>query len=119
MKYRVWSWGVALSISLVASPLLAATVGDPVAGKEKTSMCEGCHGIKDYRTAYPSVYNVPKLGGQHATYIIDALKEYQNGKRHHPSMDAIAASLSEQDMADIAAYYSGESAKQPSGAQKK
>lgn len=118
MKHRVWSWSVALSISLVAGPLLAATVGDPKAGKEKTSMCEGCHGIKDYRTAYPAVYNVPKLGGQHATYIIDALKEYKNGDRHHPSMDAIAASLSEQDMADIAAYYSGESAKQAGAAKK-
>ena len=69
-------------------------------------MCQGCHGIVGWRTAYPEVYKVPKIAGQHAPYIIAALKEYQSGSRGHPSMKAIAASLSEADMADIAAYYS-------------
>jgi cytochrome c553 len=80
--------------------------GNPVAGKQKRSMCEGCHGIPMYRTAYPDVYSVPKLGGQHAAYIVKALHEYQSKQRSHPSMLAIAASLTEQDMADLAAYYS-------------
>lgn len=87
----------------VSSPTLAA--GDPVAGKTKNSMCAGCHGIPNYRTAYPAVFHVPKLGGQHPEYIVQALKAYKNGDRKHPTMQAIAASLSEQDMEDLAAYY--------------
>ncbi len=69
-------------------------------------MCQGCHGILGWRTAYPEVYRVPKIAGQHPAYIVAALKEYKAGQRSHPSMDAIAASLSDQDMADVAAYYS-------------
>jgi len=69
-------------------------------------MCEGCHGIPDWRTAFPEVYSVPRLGGQHAEYIVKALQEYKSGEREHPSMRSIAASLSDQDMADLAAYYS-------------
>jgi len=88
---------------VLAMPVQAA--GDPKAGQLKTSMCAGCHGIPGWRTAYPSVYSVPKLGGQHADYIVKALQAYKNGDRTHPSMRAIAAGLSEQDMADVAAYY--------------
>lgn len=73
-------------------------------------MCEGCHGIPGYKTAFPEVYSVPKLGGQHAAYIVKALQEYKKGERTHPSMRAIAATLSDQDMADLAAYYSSEKA---------
>lgn len=90
-------------LMVVAVPIQAA--GDPKAGQLKTSMCAGCHGIPGWRTAYPSVYSVPKLGGQHADYIVTALKSYKSGEREHPSMDGIAASLSEQDMEDLAAYY--------------
>ena len=89
-----------------AAPLWAAD-GDPAAGVQKKQMCEGCHGIKGYRTAYPTVYTVPKLGGQSAANVVKALQDYQSGARKHPSMDAIAASLSAQDMADLAAYYAG------------
>jgi len=74
-------------------------------------MCAGCHGIPGYHTAYPEVYRVPKLGGQHPAYIVQALKEYKSGARNHPSMRAIAASLSDQDMADLAAYFGGSAAK--------
>ncbi|HET7033838.1 MAG TPA: cytochrome c [Casimicrobiaceae bacterium] len=80
-----------------------APVGD--AGRAKTQMCQGCHGIDGWRTAYPEVYTVPKLGNQHQSYLVTALQEYKNGQRSHPSMRAIAASLSDQDMADLAAYY--------------
>jgi cytochrome c553 len=96
-----------LSITLLAT--LTASVhaaGDPRAGREKNAMCAGCHGIPGWRTAYPDVYSVPKLGGQHAEYIIAALKEYKSGDRSHPSMNGIVGSLSEQDIEDLAAYYS-------------
>ncbi len=84
-----------------------AAEGNAAAGAQKRSMCEGCHGIPMYRTAFPEVYSVPKLGGQHAAYIVKALQEYKAKERSHPSMRAIAASLSDQDMADLAAYYAG------------
>ena len=98
------------TMTLCASVLLALSLpvqaaGDPKAGQLKTSMCAGCHGIPGWRTAYPSVYSVPKLGGQHAEYIVAALKAYKSGDRSHPSMTGIAASLSERDMEDLAAYY--------------
>jgi cytochrome c553 len=85
----------------------AAGSGDPVAGQRKTQMCAGCHGIDGWRTAYPEVYSVPKIGGQHPAYIVKALQAYKSGERNHPSMRAIAASLSDRDMADLAAYYGG------------
>ncbi len=94
-----------------AAPLPAAESGDPAAGKGKTSMCAGCHGIPGYRTVFPEVYSVPKLGGQHAAYIVKALQEYKAGNRNHPTMRAIAASLTDKDMADLAAYYASDAAK--------
>jgi len=74
-------------------------------------MCSGCHGIGGYRTVFPEVYHVPKLGGQHAAYLVKALQEYKAGSRSHPSMKAIAAGLSDQDMADLAAYYASDATK--------
>jgi cytochrome c553 len=82
-----------------------ALEGNPAAATSKMSMCVGCHGIPGYRTTFPQVYPVPKLGGQHAAYLVRALQSYRDGERSHPTMRAIAASLSEQDMADLAAYY--------------
>jgi cytochrome c553 len=95
-----------LVAAFVATGSALAAQGDPAAGAHKRSMCEGCHGIDMYRTAFPEVYSVPKLGGQHAAYIEKALHEYQSGDRRHPSMRAIAAGLNDQDIADLAAYYS-------------
>jgi cytochrome c553 len=104
-----------VALLVFAAPALAwaqaAPNGDPVAGATKTQMCGGCHGISGWRTAYPEVYGVPKIGGQHAAYIVKALQAYKSGERNHPSMKAIAASLSDQDMADLAAYYGGAPAK--------
>ena len=97
--------GLSAVLSILAAPLHAQ--GDAAAGKNKTAMCGGCHGIVGFRTAYPETYQVPKLGGQNAGYIVNALKAYKAGDRQHPTMKAIASSLSEQDMADLAAYYSG------------
>jgi cytochrome c553 len=96
---------IGLGLALCASLPLQAQDGNAEAGKLKRQMCEGCHGIPGYRTAYPVVYHVPKLGGQDAGYIVKALQDYRSGARKHPSMDAVAGSLSEQDMADLAAYY--------------
>jgi len=90
---------------LMALAMSAQAAGDPKAGQLKTSMCAGCHGIEGWRTAYPTVYSVPKLGGQHADYIVAALQAYKSGERSHPSMRGIAGSLSDQDMEDLAANY--------------
>jgi cytochrome c553 len=104
------SWVAFLAAAVLAPAVAqaqgAAPAGDPAKGAQKVSMCQGCHGILGWRTAYPEVYKVPKISGQHAPYIIAALKEYKAGNRGHPSMKAIAATLSDADMADIAAYYS-------------
>lgn len=83
----------------------AAPTGDPLKGREKTQMCDGCHGIDGWRTAFPEVYRVPKLGGQHEAYLVAALKQYKSGDRSHPSMRAIAGGLSDADIANLAAYY--------------
>ena len=102
MKHTTMTLCAAMLLTL-AVPVQAA--GDPQAGRQKNSMCAGCHGIPGWRTAYPAVYSVPKLGGQHAEYIVAALQAYKNGERSHPSMKGIAGSLSDQDMEDLAAYY--------------
>lgn len=104
------SWVAVLAMAAMA-PVAAlaqgtAPVGDPAKGAQKVTMCQGCHGIVGWRTAYPEVYKVPKIAGQHAAYIVTALKEYKSGNRSHPSMRAVAATLTDADMADIAAYYS-------------
>jgi cytochrome c553 len=69
------------------------------------AICIGCHGIPGYKTAFPEVYHVPKIAGQQQAYIISALKAYKSGARSHPSMRGVVASLSEEDMAALAAYY--------------
>ena len=71
------------------------------------AMCIGCHGIPGYKTAFPEVYHVPKIAGQQPGYIVNALKAYKSGERSHPSMRGIAASLSEEDMKQLADYYGG------------
>ncbi|HLQ26534.1 MAG TPA: cytochrome c [Acidiferrobacterales bacterium] len=87
-------------------PAAAQTpAGDPAKGRDKSNTCTGCHGIPGWRNAYPN-YSVPKLGGQRAAYIVSALKAYQSGTREHATMHAIAVSLSDQDMIDLAAYFS-------------
>ena len=86
---------------LFAQPAVAE--GDPEAGKQIAYTCLGCHGIEGYRNAYPS-FRVPKLGGQKAGYIEIALKGYRDGTRKHPTMVAQATSLSDQEIADVAAY---------------
>ena len=83
----------------------AALAQDAKAGEKKASMCIGCHGIPGYQASFPEVHKVPMIAGQGAKYIVAALTEYQKGTRKHPTMRAVAAPLSEQDMADLAAFY--------------
>ena len=79
--------------------------GDAKAGEGKIAMCIGCHGIRGYQASFPEVYKVPMIAGQGAKYIVSALAAYQKGERKHPTMRGIATSLTDQDMADLAAYY--------------
>jgi cytochrome c553 len=80
--------------------------GDAAVGKSKVAMCIGCHGIPGYQASFPEIHKVPKISGQGAKYIVSALNAYKKGERKHPTMRGIAESLSDQDMADVAAYYS-------------
>lgn len=82
----------------------AQAEGDAKAGAKKADTCRGCHAIPNYTNTYPT-YRVPKVGGQSAAYIADALKGYRAGDRPHPTMQANAADLSDQDINDIAAYF--------------
>ncbi len=79
--------------------------GDAQAGEKKIAMCIGCHGIIGYQASFPVVYKVPKISGQTASYIVAALTAYKKGERRNPTMRGIATTLSDQDMADVAAYY--------------
>jgi len=90
---------------LFAVAAAAHAAGDPAAGAKKVFQCQGCHGIPGVRTAFPDLYSVPRLGGQHSAYIVQALQGYKKGDRSHLTMRAMAADMSDQDMADIAAYY--------------
>ncbi len=92
---------------LLAAPGVALAVGNPVAGKALAFTCSGCHAVRGYRYLYPS-NRVPKLGGQHAAYIVNALKEYKSGARPNPTMHANASTLTTQQMEDIAAFFSSQ-----------
>lgn len=89
----------------LASVVPAAMAQDAAAGEKKAAMCIGCHGIPGYQASFPQVYKVPMIAGQGAKYIVNALAEYKKGDRRYPTMRAIAASLSDKDMADLAAFY--------------
>ena len=88
-----------------------APAGQSVGVENKIHQCRGCHGIADWKTAFPEVYRVPKLGGQRPEYIVAALKAYKSGERDFATMRAMVADLSDQDMAAIAAYYGADAAK--------
>lgn len=106
---------LALSFSIVAGaaavllPAGAAQAqeikGDPEAAKAKISMCTGCHAIAGYRASFPTVYRVPLIAGQKEQYLINALNAYRKGDRDHPTMRGIAGALTDQDIADLAAFY--------------
>jgi cytochrome c553 len=95
-------------LALAMAPAHAA--GNAENGRPLAYTCSGCHGIPEYRNAYPS-YHVPKIAGQNEAYLVNALKAYKNGDRQHPTMTAQASSFSDQDIADIAAYLAAQKAK--------
>ena len=96
------------SVAALGAHAQAPASGNADAGKKKIYQCQGCHGIPDWKTAFPEVYRVPKLGGQKPAYIVAALKAYKSGDRDFATMRAMVDNLSDQDMADIAAYYGAE-----------
>jgi len=93
-----------LAMAFFSAGAMAAE-GDAKAAENKNSMCVGCHSIPGYKASFPVVYSVPMIAGQNAKYIESALQAYKKGDRNHPTMRAIAETLSDQDMADLAAYY--------------
>ena len=110
---RILLAAVVATASLAASaqaPAAAAApkAGDAAAGKNKVYQCQGCHGVADWKTVFPEIYRVPKLGGQKPAYIVAALRAYKSGERDFATMRGMVADMTDQDMADIAAYY-GES----------
>src|SRR6056297_213740 len=96
------TWIVAVMIAL--TPLASSAQGDPERGKVIAYTCTGCHGIPFYKNVYPT-YSVPKLGGQNQEYLVSALKAYREGTRRHATMQAQAATLSDQDILDVSAYF--------------
>lgn len=94
---------LALAAAATFGPVAQAQ--DAAAGQKKAAMCIGCHGIPGYQASFPEVHKVPKIAGQNAKFIAASLAAYKKGERKHPSMKAIAGSLSDQDMADLGAFY--------------
>jgi cytochrome c553 len=110
---------VCLTASL-GLPLAAAAQGNAAgpaasaqAGEKKAALCIGCHGIPGYQASFPEIYKVPMIAGQNEKYIASALAQYKKGDRKHPTMRAVATSLGEQDMADLAAFYSAQAKAEP------
>ncbi len=102
-----------IALALAAGSITPAIAQDAKAGEGKAAMCIGCHAIPGYQASFPEVHKVPMIAGQGAKYIAAALSAYKKGERKHPSMRAIAGSMSEQDMADVAAYYEQEGKNSP------
>ena len=92
-------------LMVFAGAVPTAQAQDAAAGEKKAAMCIGCHGIHGYQASFPEVYKVPMISGQGAKYIVAALNAYKKGERKHPTMKSIAVSLTDADMADLAAYY--------------
>jgi cytochrome c553 len=108
MKFRSILLVFGLSVAGLVSA--AQPQGDPARGKQLAYTCHGCHGIPNYKNAYPT-FSVPKLGGQQAAYIVAALKGYATQQRSHPTMYSHAATMTDQDMLDIAAFLSADPVK--------
>ncbi|MFK7857574.1 MAG: cytochrome c [Granulosicoccus sp.] len=106
--YRVVRVGLlAASLALMGGASGAMAAGDAAAGGGKAHTCLGCHGVKHYVNTYPS-YHVPRIAGQHAEYLVAALQAYRAKTRSHPTMQANAALLSDQDIEDIAAWFAAQ-----------
>jgi cytochrome c553 len=93
------------ALAAAAGFVTAAQAQDAKAGEKKAAMCIGCHGIPGYQASFPEIHKVPMISGQTGKYIVAALNAYKKGERKHPTMKGIAASLTDQDMADLGAFY--------------
>lgn len=103
----------ALAFSVLAALSLSAAAqqaGSGQAAKVTNSTCIGCHSIPGYQSSFPQVYRVPMIAGQSAKYIESALLAYKRGERSHPTMAAIAQGLTDQQIAELAAYYAARGA---------
>jgi len=109
LKQRLSQLALSAAMLLVFAPL-ANAAGDAAAGEIKAHTCLGCHGVEHYVNTYPT-YNVPRVAGQHEAYLVSALQAYRSKLRPHPTMQANAANLSDQDIADIAAYFASKGKK--------
>jgi len=89
----------------MAGALSCAQAQDAAAGQQNAAQCAGCHGIPGYQSSFPEIYRVPKVAGQNAAYIVAALTAYKKGERKHPTMVGIGKGLTDQQMADLGAYY--------------
>src|ERR1044072_6943243 len=99
-------FALSASFTAQAQTPAPAPAGDAKRGHELAYTCQGCHSIPNYKNVYPT-YSVPKLSGQRPEYLVAALRAYQSGERSHGTMHSQASGMSEQDMADIAAYLAG------------
>jgi cytochrome c553 len=103
---KLLATALAVFVSSVTLSAVAQEVkGDAKAGQSKAAMCIGCHGIVGYQASFPEIYKVPKISGQSEKFIVNSLNAYAKGERKHPTMVGIAVSLTEKDIADLAAYY--------------
>jgi len=100
MKHQILA--VLTAVTLAASAN-AAFAGDAAAGKAKAATCAGCHGA----TGISAVPTYPNLAGQKEAYIVKQLKAFKDGSRKDPTMNAMAAPLTDADMDNVAAYYAG------------
>jgi cytochrome c553 len=116
MEARSMQWNRFACAAALAAGLCvaagAARAADPERGRSLAYTCLGCHGVENSRNAYPN-YAVPKLAGQNAAYVVAALEQYDSGNRWHPTMQGFAKTLTDEDRADLAAWFSSLSKKQP------
>jgi cytochrome c553 len=112
---------VAAAALFIASPVFASDSGqaikqrigsgDPMAGNDKTQLCQGCHGERGISTET----TIPKLAGQHSAYITKQINDFKSGARKHQIMTAMAAIIDNADIPDIAAYFASQPQMQGTG----
>ncbi|MFM8696278.1 MAG: c-type cytochrome [Betaproteobacteria bacterium] len=105
MKNMLSLLALAGIVSVTGTAHAQGPKGDIKAAEGKMAICIGCHGIAGYQASFPEIHRVPMISGQTTAYLVNSLTAYQKGERKHPTMRGIAGSLSEQDIADLAAYY--------------
>lgn len=103
--YRSFVFAAGLSVAML--PGFVAAAGDVAAGKAKSAVCMGCHGPNG-NSVNPAW---PKLAGQHAVYLAKAMRDFRSGARKDPVMGPMAKPLTDEDIANLAAYYAAQTQK--------